>query len=131
MASKKYPEAIISYRNAVSLDERFGEARLKLAEAYLAAGDTQNGLREVRARSRPVARECRRPVASWIDPPGWRSNIQRRGLAPWRPLPRNHGITGALLLGNALAGLKDLDAAVEQVESAHRFEAPATHAQLR
>ena len=42
MASKKYPEAILSYRNAIGVDERFGEGRLKLAEAYVAAGDTRN-----------------------------------------------------------------------------------------
>ena len=32
-AEKKYAEAIIQYRNAVATDERFGEARFKLAAA--------------------------------------------------------------------------------------------------
>ena len=45
MAGKKYTEVILSYRNAVRQDERFGEARLTLAEAYLATGDGQNALR--------------------------------------------------------------------------------------
>ena len=44
MSGKKYSEAVISYRNAVRQDERFGEGRFKLAEAYLAAGDARNGL---------------------------------------------------------------------------------------
>jgi Tfp pilus assembly protein PilF len=31
---QKFKEAIIEYRNAVQKDPRFGDARLKLAEAY-------------------------------------------------------------------------------------------------
>ena len=34
-AEQKYKEAIVEYRNAVRDDPRFGEARSKLAEAYL------------------------------------------------------------------------------------------------
>ena len=46
VAQKKYSEAIIQYRNAVQKDPRFGEARLKLADTYLAAGDAPNAYRE-------------------------------------------------------------------------------------
>ena len=35
MESGKVAEAIVQYRNAVQQDPRFGEARLKLAEAYI------------------------------------------------------------------------------------------------
>ena len=38
-AEKKYNEAIIQYRNAVQQDPRFADARLKLADAYLAVGN--------------------------------------------------------------------------------------------
>src|SRR6476659_3360385 len=38
--------AVIEYRNAVQIDARFGEARAKLAEAYLRLGDGGNALRE-------------------------------------------------------------------------------------
>src|SRR5262245_51044222 len=46
LAEKKFPEAIIQYRNAVQQDPRFGEARLKLAETYLQTGDAPAGFRE-------------------------------------------------------------------------------------
>src|SRR6185295_9118343 len=46
VAQKKYSEAIIQYRNAIQKDPRFGEARLKLAEAYAASGDAPNAFRE-------------------------------------------------------------------------------------
>ena len=46
MEAKRYAEAIIHYRNAVRLDDKFGEARLKLAQAYGQMGDGRNALRE-------------------------------------------------------------------------------------
>ncbi|HJZ75899.1 MAG TPA: tetratricopeptide repeat protein, partial [Vicinamibacterales bacterium] len=33
-AEKQYDHAIVEYANAIRLDPKFGEARLKLAEAY-------------------------------------------------------------------------------------------------
>jgi tetratricopeptide (TPR) repeat protein len=36
----KYQEAVLEYRNAIKLDPKFGEARYKLAGAYV---QTQNG----------------------------------------------------------------------------------------
>ena len=44
--SGKYREAILEYRRAVRADGTFGEARLRLAEAYEHVGDTQNAFRE-------------------------------------------------------------------------------------
>src|SRR5690348_6087493 len=41
VAQKKFPEAIIKYRNAVALDGRSGDTRLRLAAAYVQAGDLQ------------------------------------------------------------------------------------------
>ena len=39
MAQKKLPEAILEYKRAVQGDGRSGEARLKLADALMAAND--------------------------------------------------------------------------------------------
>src|SRR5439155_20845341 len=46
LAEKKYSEAILEYRNALKHDPKFGEARLKLTDAYLDAGDARNALAE-------------------------------------------------------------------------------------
>ena len=46
VAKKQYKEAAIEYRNAVQQDAKFGEARAKLADAYLEAGDVENAVRE-------------------------------------------------------------------------------------
>src|SRR5262245_32498507 len=45
-ADKKYPDAIIQYRNAIAVDARFAEARTKLAASYEAAGDIRNAAAE-------------------------------------------------------------------------------------
>ena len=45
-AEKKYSEAIVEYRNALQRDAKFGDARMKLTDAYLATGDIRNALGE-------------------------------------------------------------------------------------
>ena len=46
VAEKKFSEAIIQYKNAIQKDPKSGEARRKLAEAYLQSGDVPNATRE-------------------------------------------------------------------------------------
>src|SRR5262249_37719851 len=43
---KQYAEAIIQYKNALQRDQRFPEARYKLAQAYDQLGDGPNAMRE-------------------------------------------------------------------------------------
>src|SRR5687767_8160843 len=43
---KDYQAAIVEYRNAIQQDPRFGEARLKLADALASLGDVRNATRE-------------------------------------------------------------------------------------
>src|SRR5438552_11340047 len=43
---KKYKEAIIEYRSAIQIDAKYGEARLRLADAYTEIGDQANAYRE-------------------------------------------------------------------------------------
>src|SRR5687767_9754084 len=43
---QKLNEAVIEYRNAIQQDSLYGEARLKLADAYSSLGDAQNAVRE-------------------------------------------------------------------------------------
>ena len=52
---KKYPDAIIAYRNALKADPLYGEARLKLAEAYERQGELANASARVCARRGPSA----------------------------------------------------------------------------
>ena len=45
ISQKKTREAIVQYRNAIAQDPRFGEARYKLAEAYVQNGDARRAAR--------------------------------------------------------------------------------------
>ena len=42
---KKYAEAILEYRNALKIDDRFGQARARLGEAFAASGNPENAYR--------------------------------------------------------------------------------------
>ena len=126
MASKKYPEAIISYRNAIEIDDRFGEGRLKLAEAYLTVGDVRNAFANRFAPRICYRRTCEAQLTAGADTSAVARQYpesRARALAVLAKDPRN--AQALVLLGNSLAGLKDLDGAIEQVESAID-EAPDT-----
>src|SRR5688572_13954981 len=45
-AEHKYNEAIVEYQNAIQADERFGEARFKLGEAFSVTNQPARALRE-------------------------------------------------------------------------------------
>ena len=117
MAAGKMAEAIVEYRNALEKDPRAGDVRVKLADAYLRQGDGGNAIEEyVRAAdlcltptfsSRPAICFC------------WPGGSTMRRSAPDKALERDpKNVDAQILLANALAGLKDLDGAVAQLEEA-------------
>jgi tetratricopeptide (TPR) repeat protein len=119
---KKYQEAIVEFRNAVQQDERYGEARLKLADAYAAAGNPAAAFREyVRAADLlPQSNEAQMKAATYLLLANQFDDARSRILPVVERDPTN--VEAQLLLGNALAGLKDLDGAVKEVESAIELE---------
>ena len=118
MSDKKYTQAVVSYRNAVQQDERSGEARSKLSEAYLAAGDSPSALREALSAAEllPDDAEMQMRAGFLLLLAKQFGDARTRAAAALAKDPRNP--RALVLLGNALAGLRDLDAAVEQIEEA-------------
>jgi tetratricopeptide (TPR) repeat protein len=118
MAGKKYMEAIVSYRNAIKQDDKFGEARLKLAEAYFATNDVRNALAEsVRAADiMPDNVDAQLSAGALLLAARRYPEARARATAALSKEPRN--ARALVLLGNSLAGLKEVDAAIEQVEQA-------------
>src|SRR5262245_39107381 len=43
---QKYQEAILEYRNALQQDDKFGEARARLGDAFVASGNREGAYRE-------------------------------------------------------------------------------------
>jgi tetratricopeptide (TPR) repeat protein len=116
-AAKKYNEAIIELRNAVQIDARFGEARYQLAEAYAQVGDAEGAFREyVRAADLLPDPNVQLKAGMLLLLSGRHEDAKARAEKVLATEPGN--IEAHILLGNALAGMKDFDAAVEQMQRA-------------
>ena len=90
LKEKKYQEAIVEFRNAIQQDEKYGEARLKLGDAYAAAGNPQGAYREyVRAADLlPLNNDAQIKAATFLLLGG---QVRRRALPhPARCRPGSH-----------------------------------------
>jgi len=118
VAQKAYADAIIHYRKAVALDSNFGAARFKLAEAYSETGDLGNALREyVRAADlMPENVEAQLRAGNGLLAAGQYPEAKARALAALAKDSKN--VRGIILMGNAMAGMKDLEGAITQVQEA-------------
>jgi len=118
LADKKYTEAILQYRNAIKEDAKFGDARMKLTDAYLATGDIRGALGEsVRAADvMPNNVDAQLRAGSLLLLTGQYREARERALAAIAQDPKNP--RSLILLGNALAGMKDIDGAIQQIEQA-------------
>jgi tetratricopeptide (TPR) repeat protein len=121
-AQEKYKEAIVEYRNAVQQDPKFGEARLKLADAYVKEGDARNAYREyIRAADLlPQNLEAQTKAATFLLLARQFEDAKSRAEKALAVDPRH--IEAQVLRANALAGLKDLDGAVKDIEEAIRLD---------
>jgi tetratricopeptide (TPR) repeat protein len=117
-SEQKYPEAIIEYRNAVRLDARNGELRKKLADAYVRTNDPVRALREsvVAADLLPDDVIAQLRAGALLLMSGRFEDAKSRAEQALTRAPGN--VDAQLLKANAMVGLKDMDAAIAQVEEA-------------
>ncbi len=122
---KRYREAIVQYRNAIEVDGRFGEARYKLGEAYLQVGEPAVALAEyVRAADlMPDNTEAQLKATGLLLVTGQFEDARTRVAKVLAANPKNS--RALILMGNALAGLKDFDGAIKQLEDAVKIEPSA------
>lgn len=118
----RYQESAIEYRNAIQIDPRFADARLKLAESYARVGDARGALEEyVRAADlRPGDPEVQLTAGGYLLAAGRPADALARADAALRNQPSN--VPAHILRGNALAGLNDLNTAVKEIEEAQRLD---------
>jgi putative PEP-CTERM system TPR-repeat lipoprotein len=128
----KVREAIVEYRNAVQIDPRFAEARVKLAAAYAGIGDSRNALSEyVRAADLlPNRADVQVTAGSYLLAAKQMDAALQRADQALKLEPGN--AEAHVLRGNALAARKDLDAALAEIEEAIRLDPSrsASYAQL-
>jgi tetratricopeptide (TPR) repeat protein len=117
-SQKKYQEAIVEYRNAIRVDNRFGEAHYKLAEAYAAVNDARNAARQYIAAADllPDNVDAQLKATTVLALGGRLEDAKTRVQKVLDKDPRN--VQAQILLGNVLAGLKDIPGAVTQIEEA-------------
>src|SRR5688572_18598462 len=113
---KKYAEAVVEYRNAIQQDPKFGPARYKLAETYLKLNQPSDAYREfVRAADlMPDDTAAQLSAARMLLAGGRFLDAQTRAERVLAKDPKN--VTAHLVKATALAGMKNFDQAVEQVE---------------
>src|SRR6266536_1142499 len=121
-AQKKYQEAVIQYRNAVQQDPRFGDARVKLAQTYEQLGDVNNAYREyIRAADLlPNNITAQVKAADMLLLARQFEDAQTRADKALKIDAKS--VDAQIAKGNALAGLKNLDAAVTEIEHAIQLE---------
>jgi tetratricopeptide (TPR) repeat protein len=112
----KLNEAVIEYRNAIQQDARFGDARYKLADVYTRLNDLPNAMREyIRAADLlPDRADVQLKAGTMLLLAGRYDDAKARAQQALKVEPRN--LDAHILLGNATAGLKDLDQAVAEIE---------------
>jgi putative PEP-CTERM system TPR-repeat lipoprotein len=115
---KKYREAVIEYRNALRQDAKYGEARLKLADAYAQLGDRSGALQEyLRAADLlPDNVDAQLKAGTFFLLSGRYEEAKARAVAVLSKNPRH--LQAQILLANATAGLKDLDGAIKEIQEA-------------
>lgn len=118
MAEQKYADAIVQYRNALRVDARFGEARLKLAEAYQQTGDLRRAAQEyIRAADLlPASAEAQLKAGNLLLLAGRYEDAKARATKALEADPKS--LDAQILLGNATAGMKDVDGALKEMEEA-------------
>ena len=122
LKDKQYSSAIIEYKNVVQADPRSGEGRRKLADAYLASGEFDSGFREyIRAADLlPNDTDVQLTVGG-LRLVG-RQFDDARSIAE-KILARDPSNVLALVLrANAIAGLKNPNDAVKDLEEAIKLD---------
>ena len=113
-------KAIAEYRNALRRDPRFGEARFKLAEAYSTQGNVTAAFREyIRAADLlPNDAAAQSKAAEYLLAARRFEDAKTRAEKTLTIDPKN--VQALIIRATAMAGLKDVPGAIEEIEEAIR-----------
>jgi len=118
LADSKLAEAILEYRMALQTAPMRGDIREKLSEAYLRNGEPSNALKEA-VRAADIRKDdplAQLRAGNLLVTAGAFQEAKTRAESVLALDPKS--ADGLVLLGNALAGLKDMDGAVAEYEEA-------------
>jgi putative PEP-CTERM system TPR-repeat lipoprotein len=114
----KLAEAVVEYRNAISIDARYGDARWKLGQVYERQRDLPNAYRQyVRAADLlPDNDEVQLRTGQFQLAAGQFDQAKRIAENLLKKNPRN--VPAKVLQANAMGGLKDIGSAISELEAA-------------
>ena len=117
-AASKYGEAELEYRNAIQVDPRYGEARLRLAAIHARNGNSIGSLQEYVRAADLMADDASAQLeaAKVLILAGQYTDAKDRAQAAIR-LDKSL-LEAQIVLGNALAGLKDFESAARELDQA-------------
>ena len=123
-AAGKVSEAILEYRNALRHDQRFGEARWRLAQALEKSHDTPSALREyvLAADLLPDNAEVQVKAGSYLLLTEQFEDAKARAERALKLEPQN--VEALLLRANATVRLKDVAGAIGDIEQAVAAQPP-------
>ena len=119
---QKYAEAIVEYRNALKIDPKFGPAHAQLADAYLKTNALPNALRELVAAADllPGDAGAQLKAGQMLLLATKFEDAKARAEKALALDPKN--VEAQILKGNAAAGLKDLNGAIDDVNEAIKLD---------
>ena len=117
-AKGEYSQAVLAYKNALKIDPKDGDVTGKLAQAYLRGGDSRQASKAfIRAAGlMPENIEAQVDAGNAHLVTGEFEDAKTKAEQILKKQPKHTG--AQILLGYALAGLKDTNGAVKQLQSA-------------
>ena len=118
LSQNKVKDAIVQYKKALTQDPQSGEARARLANAYVQDGEMELAAREyVRAATLlPKDVQAQLKAGQLLLLPGQFNDARTRAERALELDPKN--AEAQILRGNALVGLKGLDRSIEEIHEA-------------
>jgi len=117
-AEKRYVEAILQFRNALQIDDKFAEARVQLAETLALSGNAEGAYREYQRAADLLPNDAGVQIraATFLFMAGQFEDVRTRVQAVLKKDPKN--LEAQILYANALVGLNDLEGGIKQIEEA-------------
>jgi tetratricopeptide (TPR) repeat protein len=121
-AEAKYNEAAIEYRNALARDDKFGEARKKLAVVYERLNRPDQAYAEIvrAADLLPNDMDVQLDAAKYLFIAKQFLDARQRAELVLAREPKN--VDALVLRGNILAGLRDMPSALDDIEAAIQID---------
>ena len=121
----KYPEAIVQYRNAIAADPQYGQARFKLAEAYVKSNNPENVPRAMGEYIRsadlmPDNIEAQMQAVQFLLLARRFEDARTRAENVIRRNPRH--VEALIAKATAMAGSRDIIGGIAQIEEAIRID---------